>query len=348
MLTVAYELSALARSPYGGIAQACYYTAIQAASQSDISPLAIYRGGDAGNITATGLTARPWSWHSKFTSSKVDILHALCHKMPSIRARRIVYTVHDAWSLYPNPYQGVEFQKRFGRRMKAEIDRSDFIVADSEATRARLLELGVVGEDSCRTVHLGVSAPDDIGTTDYRKLLDEVGPAYVLFVGRLEYRKNLKHIVEAVRPLTGINLVLVGEPGHGYEESVVPHLATFPNQRLRRYQHLSPGELTALYRNAVATLLPSWEEGFGLPILEAMAAGAPVITSDRSASAEIAGDAAILVSPENAHASETAIARLHEDHAFRARLIASGKSRAAQFTWKSYYDHLLEIYRSIL
>ena len=347
MLTVAYELSALARSPYGGIAQACYNTALQVSKHSEISAHAMYRGGNPANITATGLTAHPWSWHSRFTSAKVDILHALCHKLPSLRARRIVYTVHDAWSLYPNPYQGVEFQKQFGRRMRAEIERSDMIIADSEATRRRLLELGVASENRCRTVHLGVSAPNEIAITDSRKLIDDVGPAYVLFVGRHEYRKNLRHIVEAVRPLSGVNLVLVGEPGHGYEESVVPHLAVFPRERLRRYEHLSPGELTALYRNAVATLLPSWEEGFGLPILEAMAAGSPVITSDRSASEEIAGDAAILVNPEDPHASEIAIVQLLEDPAFRDRLIASGKARAAQFTWTSYFNRLLDIYRSL-
>ncbi|UCE24295.1 MAG: glycosyltransferase, partial [Candidatus Zixiibacteriota bacterium] len=100
--------------------------------------------------------------------------------------------------------------------------------------------------------------------------------------------------------------------------------------------------------NAVATLLPSWEEGFGLPIVEAMSNGCPIVTSNRSANAEVGGEGAILVNPENPDESREAIERLIEDQSFRNRMIEAGRRRASLFTWERYFDRLVDIYDRLL
>jgi glycosyltransferase involved in cell wall biosynthesis len=348
MLTVAYEITALARNPFGGIAQTCYHTLVHAASNSDLQVSALYRHGNPENVLVKGVRIGHWAWHSRITSPRCRITHALCHRLPTVRADRNVYTIHDVWSLYPNPYQGPEFQKRIGRRMRRELVRSDMVIADSEWTRQRLVSLDIVKPEICHVVPLGVAMPGDTisepESPDVRRVLDM---EYVLFVGRLENRKNIPHILEAVRPHAQLSLVLVGEPGYGYEQ-VEQALENFPRERIVRLKQISSSDLVRLYRGAVATLIPSWEEGFGLPILEAMAAGCPVITSDRSASAEIARDAAILVDPSEPMQSRDAIARLLEDTALRERLVAAGVVRASEYTWSGYFGKLLDLYRSLI
>lgn len=349
MLTVAYEITALARSPFGGIAQACYHTLHQAVGNSDVSVCGLYRHGDPHTIGIPNLSARRWAWHSRLTAPRFDIVHALCHRMPAVRAKRTVYTIHDVWSLYSNPYQGREFQKRIGRRMRRELARADLVIADSNWTRQRLLSLDVIHADTCQVVPLGVSAPVEplqpSADPEIRRL---AGTNYVLFVGRLEIRKNIPHILEAVRPLHDVTLVLVGEPGFGYDDQVKPKLSQFPTHRLKRFSRIPAQDLTRLYRHATAALIPSWEEGFGLPILEAMVAGCPVITANCSSSAEIAEGAAILVDPQHPDQSCEALKHILGSPDERSKLAAAGKARAAQYTWPAYFGRLLEVYRMLL
>jgi glycosyltransferase involved in cell wall biosynthesis len=346
MLTVAYEITALAQNPHGGIAQTCFHTLAQALAHPEIDVRALWRRGDPSNLNLSNLHSRRWAWYSTFTFPRCRIVHALCHRLPKVRADRVVYTVHDVWTLYPNPYQGPEFQRKIGRRMRHDLLRSDLVVADSEATRQRLLSLNLIRPDICHVVPLGVELLTGAADSDNPDVARIQQTPYVLFVGRLEHRKNIPHILDALRSLKDLSLVLVGEPGYGYEQ-LESAIETFPRDRIVRLRQISKLDLNALYRGAVATLIPSWEEGFGLPVLEAMAAGCPVVTSDRSASAEIGRDAAILVSPEEPTQSREAIMRLLDDSALRASLISAGKARAAEYSWPRYLGSLLDLYRSL-
>ncbi|MEW6050871.1 MAG: glycosyltransferase family 1 protein [Candidatus Zixiibacteriota bacterium] len=349
MISVAYEVTSLAVSPYGGIARACYHTLQLAGSHPGLSSLALYRHGHPDNLKETSVPSRRSTILSCISSPTYDIVHALCHRLPPVRSRKTIYTVHDVWSLETNEYQGESYQKKLAKRMKRDIARSDMIVTDSEWTRQRLVALGLAEAGTCHAVPLGVVIPPTVQPTELSEPVRQVlSLRYVLFVGRIENRKNLGHVVDAVRSVPNLSLVVVGEPGFGYDEIVARHFVRIPSDRLMRFARLSPSDLTALYHHAVGTLLPSWEEGFGMPVLEAMAAGSPVITSNRSACAEVAGDAATLVDSDAPAQSVAALTRLLEDEPYRSEMIEKGRERSQMFSWERYMQGLLTLYNRVL
>jgi glycosyltransferase involved in cell wall biosynthesis len=346
MISIGYDASSLAVSPYGGIAQYCRHVLRCAAESNEFDVTALFRHGSSANLAAAGVVTKRLSWMSRFVGGQYDVAHGLCHRLPNVKSRKVVYTVHDAWSLTPNRWQGAAYQRRLGRRMREEIGRADLVVADSEWTRSQVLSLGVVDGSHCRTVPLGVVMP---GKQSFANAGAEVqaiiGRQYVLFVGRIENRKNLEHIAAAVKPLGSAALVLVGEPGFGYEGIAAKTLSQFPSDRLICLQRVTGSELSVLYGNALATLQPSWEEGFGLPVLEGMAHGSPVITSNWSSCAEVAGDGALLVDPSRPEESRVWLERLREDKAFRDSLIVRGRERAGEFSWERSFGLLADGYR---
>ncbi len=346
MISVAYDVTSLAQSPFGGIAQVCQHTLEQAAKEDRVEPTALYRRGDPWHLQVPGVRVTKVKWLDRFLGRRYDIVHALGHRIPPVRHHRLVYTLYDAWSLYPNEYQSSEFQKVIGRRMRRELIRADAIVCISEATRRKLLELDIVDSAKCRVALMGVSSPPS-PVSPPPKLAAELATPFVLFVGRIEVRKNLEHIVAAVSPIDNLDLVIVGEPGYGYTDIERKALASFPANRLHRFAKISDTDLDWLYRNALATMQPSWEEGFGLPILEAMVRGCPVISSDCSASGEVAGEGGILVDPSQPMQSEEALRKMVADPDYRNEVAAAGPERCSQFNWTTYFGRLTEIYREL-
>jgi glycosyltransferase involved in cell wall biosynthesis len=266
--------------------------------------------------------------------------------VPSVRHRKLVYTLYDAWSLYPNNYQSSGFQKIIGRRMLKELRCADAIVCISEATRARLLDLNVVDPVRCHVALMGV-APPSAAEPPKPGFTAKLAKPFALFVGRIEVRKNLEHVISAVSPIDGLNLVIVGEPGYGYDRIEREVLAAFPSERLHRLSRVPRCDLDWLCRNALAALLPSWEEGFGLPILEAMVRGCPVITSNCSASAEVAAGAGIVVDPNQPEQSETALRKIVAEPDHRSELAQAGIAHCQQFSWRRYFSELTKVYREL-
>lgn len=176
-------------------------------------------------------------------------------------------------------------------------------------------------------------------------------PPYFLFVGNVEKRKNVGGLVEAFTRLAAEQkeprLVIAGKPGFG-GEGIEAELAASPAApRVERRPWLEPGALPALYAGACALVFPTWYEGFGFPIVEAMRCGCPVITSDRGAMAEVAGDAALLVDPADPDAVAGAMERLLLDDTLHADLVGRGRRRAAAFTWDRCAAESVSAYASI-
>lgn len=349
MIRVAFDVTSYLQSPYGGIAQTCLNTIHQASAHREVEACAYYRRGKSGRVDLFGVPLIRMPLLPLAPAKEYDVVHALCHRRPRLKGRNLVYTVHDVWSLVPNNYQSAAFQRKVGRRMRREIARADLVITDSECTRESLLALELVETDRCRTVPLGVRIPqyNDL-TSEKSKVARTPDRPYVLFVGRLENRKNLGHVLAAVAPLSQLDLVLVGEPGFGYEENIRGLLDRFPHDRRHLFSRVPPAELAGLYFGATATLLPSLEEGFGLPILEAMAHKSPVITSNCSACAEVAGEAAIKVDPADPDQSRAALQRLLHDSVWRSSLVEAGLKRAGMFSWSRYFENLISAYRSLL
>jgi glycosyltransferase involved in cell wall biosynthesis len=208
--------------------------------------------------------------------------------------------------------------------LRRVLRAADAIVAVSEFTRREVVELVGVPKERVRVVPNGV---DPVFTADGPRAEGD----YVLAVGTLEPRKNLERAVEAARE-AGLELRVVGARGWGGVD-VDGWVGEIPDS-----------ELAALYRGARSVLYPSLYEGFGLPVLEAMACGAPVVTSLDTAMAEVAGEAAVLVYPLDVSAIAAGI--LAAD-ARREELVRAGAERAREFTWQVAADAVVELWREL-
>ena len=282
----------------------------------------------------------------KFKNSNIDIAHSLCHHPFPVKANFSVYTVHDVWSFKKNNYQDESFSKKIGKRMIQEINKADHVVTISQTTLDNLLKFDIISPDKCSSVPLGVE-PLEKKQTINAKVVPLLKLNYILYVGCLEIRKNIKHLLDAVASFSDIHLVIAGSSGYGYDETIKPLLRNFPQERLHVIHKVERSDLAYLYESAFATLYPTWEEGFGLPILEAMVHGCPIITSNRSANAEVGGDAAILINPEYHHESKLAIEHLRDDDTYRRGKIEEGLQHAKKYSWSSYIDNLYKLYKSL-
>jgi glycosyltransferase involved in cell wall biosynthesis len=239
------------------------------------------------------------------------------------------------------------------------VQRADFIIADSENTRNDLVVLMGVAPTSIAVVPGGVE-PRFVPVSDPGLLAaarERVGVGetpFVLAIGVIEPRKNLNRLMDAFaqlkqRPCVPRDLKLVLAGGRGWLfDGIYEHQAA----SLVRDDILMPGYiaddlLPALYSAAEVLAFPSLYEGFGLPILEAMACGTPVVASRASCLPEVAEGAALLVEPDNVEGLAVALEQALCDPELRAQLIQDGRERAAQYTWQRAAERLLDVYRSL-
>jgi glycosyltransferase involved in cell wall biosynthesis len=250
-------------------------------------------------------------------------------------ADSLVITVHDLAfatrrdTVAPATLAGLE------HNLPRTLYRTDRVIAVSDATAGELVERLGCDKRAVRTVHEGV-APDFADGLE-----EEIGydlpDQYLLFVSTLEPRKNVTGILEAFRLLVEWgyegDLVLVGRWGWR-TESIRRALVESPvAARIHHLDSVDRRELPVIYGRAEALLFPSWIEGFGLPLVEGMACGTPVITSGTSAMPEVAGPAAIYIDPASPHGIASATAALLRDPEHRERLVRLGRERAAKFDW---------------
>jgi glycosyltransferase involved in cell wall biosynthesis len=225
------------------------------------------------------------------------------------------------------------------------------IVCVSEATKAELLDYaGAHLEPRVEVVHEGVAAlPQGAGRAAMaNRDLPPAGVPFVLATGKISPRKNILGVMEAMAELVGTlphHLVIAG--GDGW--AVADVYAAVKRLGLEGRTHfpgfVTDAELGTLYAEAAVYVHPSFYEGFGLTVLEAMAAGTPVITADRSSLPEVAGEAALLVDPADVNSLAHAVLRIATDEALAADLRARGRARATTFTWDAAAEAMEKIYR---
>ena len=257
----------------------------------------------------------------------VDVVHATTSATPPTPGGPLVVTIHDL-AFLASPGGFTRHGLRFFRR-GTELARrhARVVVVPSEATAAECRAAGFDAE-RVRVVPWGHDAvpatAHDIARVRAAHGLPE---RYVLFVGTVEPRKNLARLARAWRRSVGpeVPLVLVGPAGWGEGAPA--------GDGIRPVGVVSVADRDALYAGATVVAYPSLREGFGLPVLEAMAQGAPVLTSSGTATAEVAGDAAVLVDPLDEHAIASALVDLVSDPTGGRALGEAGKVRAAEFTW---------------
>lgn len=262
---------------------------------------------------------------------EADIVHTPSLVVPPVRGLPLVVTVHDI-GFVRLPESTTSRGRAFHTRGLALARRdADLVVTPSEFTRTELLAEGF---DSDRVIvaHLGCEPPEPRGDEEIDALVAECGitPPFVLTVGTIEPRKGLPVLAEAVTALRrrrpNVSLAVAGPTGWG-------DVRGLERPGVRRLGALPWGTLDALYRRAAVCCLPSTYEGFGLPAVEALARGCPLVASDATALPEVVGDAGLLVPPGDAAALADALERVLDDEELRARLQEAGPRRAAAFSW---------------
>ena len=284
---------------------------------------------------------------------QADLFHSLAQRPPAFRFRREVVTVHDAFPITGRDYSTPEFQRRFTALLREAVARAARVITDSEYT-ARQLEVHCgVERGRIRMIPCGVDEPAVTLRLEERLRERErlVGPGkeMLLSVGNLEVRKNLVNALGALALLPErYRLVLAGGDGYGAAAIHASIAEQGLERRVVRLGFVPADRLPVLYQSASALLFPSLEEGFGFPVLEAMAQGLPVVTSNTSSLSEVGGDAALYADPLDVAGIAAQATRAVEDQTLRQELIEKGRTRARQFTWRRAAEAVLRVYEEVL
>jgi glycosyltransferase involved in cell wall biosynthesis len=278
-----------------------------------------------------------------------DLLFVPSHVLPLAHPRRSVATVHDlGFHYYPEAHTlSQNLYLRWSTRHNARA--ASRVLADSEATRRDLATFYRVPPEKVEVVYPGrdeslapVTEPAILAAIRARYGLQA---RYLLYVGTLHPRKNLVRLVQAFARLLGqretlaasqadgLQLVLAGKRGWLYDEIEAEVRRLALGDRVVFTGYVPEADLPALLSGALAFVYPSLHEGFGLPLVEAMACAVPVVCSQTSSLPEVAGDAALLVDPLDVEGLAAALARVVSDAGLRQALVARGRQRAMRFSW---------------
>lgn len=286
----------------------------------------------------------------------LDLLHYVDHALPLWRRPcPVVITVHDlAFYRLPQMYNFSRrrYKKFVGLRSVRLAAR---VITPSRATRDEIIDLAGIAPEKVTVIPYGLDEQfrpvSDEAQQRTREEFDLAGP-YFLFVGTLQPRKNLRHLISAFAQLVheqGIPHELVLAGGEGWLSGDLVRFAGENRvaDRLRLFGSVPQDKLPALYNCSESLVFPSWYEGFGLPPLEAMACGVPVIASNRTSIPEVVGEAGLLVDPQDIDALAAAMQRVIDDKNLRSKLCHAGPERARQFSWDRAAEATMDVYRQV-
>ncbi len=266
----------------------------------------------------------------------LDLFYEPDFVLPPTRPQtRTLLTVHDLSFLVMPETFPPPLRRYLEGAVPRSVARADHILADSQATRRDLIRLLGTPAEKVTVLYSGVS--DDFTPHPHpgekERLRDRYAlpERYILSVGTVQPRKNYRRLIEATAPLD-LPLVIVGKPAW-LADPIVAAAEQAPHVKLLGF--IEEGDLPALYRQATLFAFPTLYEGFGLPPLEAMACGTPVVASTASSVPEVVGEAGLLVDPLDVAGWTTAMRRLLEDDSLRHRLREAGLRRASRFTWEA-------------
>jgi len=268
-----------------------------------------------------------------------DLFHGLNQRLPDLPLRTAVSTFHDLFVL-TSEYSTPEFRERFAGQARQAAAGSAAIIAVSEFTKSQVVSLLGVPAGRVHVVHHGIRK------LAYPRVARE---KMILNVGAIQTRKNLLRLVEAFETVDpSYRLVLAGSQGFGAAEILARIEKSPTRERISVLGYVSIADLAAWYARATVFAFPSLDEGFGMPVLEAMAAGTPVVASNSSALPEVAGDAALLVDPEDTEALAAALRSLIESKSLQEELSSRGSQRAGVITWENAVRKTWDVYRKVL
>jgi len=299
----------------------------------------------------------------ELATGPVDIFHSPDFVLPPVRRARTMLTVHDlSFIRYPQ-CADANLRAYLNKVVPRSVHRADLVLADSQNTKDDLAELLGVASDKIEVVYPGVEERfrpiEDKATLEEVRKRYNLPPRFILGLGTLQPRKNFARLIEAFADLRSfdiaqdrfaicnLRLVIVGGKGWLYEDIFAAVERLGLGEKVVFPGFIADEDLPALYNLADLFVFPSLYEGFGLPPLEAMACGTPVITSDTSSLPEVVGEAGLMVEATDVAALAEAMKRVLGDNALREGMITKGLEQAEKFTWEKAAAKLLNLYEAI-
>lgn len=276
--------------------------------------------------------------------TKIDKLFVPSHVLPYLTKAPTAVTVHDvAYRYFPDSYSWT--QKLYLELTTAHaVKRAIKIICPSQRTKNDLVKFYGADEEKVAVIPHG-----------YNSVIYNQQPAarpcsekYALYIGRIETKKNIINLLKAfarTTAQTNLRLYLIGGTGYGYE-NIMGYYNRMDNsarQKIKFLGHLPSEEVASYLKNAEMFLYPSLYEGFGLPLLEAFACGTPVISSNTGSCAEVAGEAAVLLAPDDIAGWANAIGDLYENRAMRQKYITTGFNRVKTYSWEMCAKQTLSV-----
>ncbi len=281
--------------------------------------------------------------------------------LPPIRSKKTVVTIHD---LIP-----LKFPEHFPRGIKGEIKwqiqrfivkRTDAVITDSRASASDISNFTGIPSAKIFPIHLAPSnhflkAKDK---TAYQHIKEKyhLPQKFILYVGDMNWNKNVIQVIRAAInikiPLVIVSKSFIERHDTSYnpwkENLIEAQNLARDNKLIYKIGHIQIEDLVAIYKLAACLVFPSFYEGFGLPVVEAFAAGCPVITTNKGSLSEIVNDAALIVDPYDLKTIEAAIIKILSDSYFKRDLIAKGKQQVKHFTWQKTAEATVEVYKLVL
>ncbi|MFH1453373.1 MAG: glycosyltransferase [Armatimonadota bacterium] len=288
---------------------------------------------------------------------RLSVLHLPAYIIPVVKFCPSVVTIHDlSFILFPEKFIKT-YRVYLQFFVPLSMRRADYIIADSRSTKEDIKKLFKIKDDKIKVVYPGVS--DSFRVIDDKSVIEEVKQKYklperfILFVGTLEPRKNVLGLIKAFNTFKktddkNYKLVITGSPGWLYNDiyTTVDELKIKDDVVFTGY--LADEDIPKLYNAADLLVYPSFYEGFGFPIVEAMKCGTPTIASNISSLPEVVGDAGILIDPNNTDEIAEAISNVLNDDELKKKLVKNGIERAKLFTWERSADNVIDIYNKCL
>ncbi|MCL2121745.1 MAG: glycosyltransferase family 4 protein, partial [Clostridiales bacterium] len=291
--------------------------------------------------------------YNEYTGASGDVFHFLhIVTVPGNLCGKAVVTVHDMLPLrFPEYYaDDADLHNNFSVDVKHLQNIQPTIIADSLSTMNDIMYFTGISADKIHVIPLAYDQ-DICFSKKEPNVIKALGihVPYMLYIGAIDQRKNIVRMVDAFcvaeEHFPGIKLVLAGVPDSNAKETLSMINSKFYQSRIIMTGYVSDNEKRALYSGAIGFLFPSLFEGFGLPILEAMACGCPVITSDVSSMPEVAGKAAVLVDPYSVEQLAWEMERLIHSEMLREELIRKGYEQCAKFSWDRTAEMTEDVYR---
>jgi len=306
------------------------------------------------------------SWEM-MTNNKPDVLFIPSHTIPFVHPKKTIVTVHDlGFKYYPELYGKTELAyQNFGLNMATK--KAAHIITISENTKNDIINFCKVDPKKITVIYHGFNSdlykPFSQIEIEKKTEMQEKSvfsseiiksSPYIFFVGRIEEKKNILGMLKTYaflrkEPKIKHKLVLAGKPGFGYDK-ILEYKNSLPPEIKRdiiELGYVTDKDLSSWMRNADVFFFPSFFEGFGLPVIEAMACGVPVVASNTTSIPEIAGSAAVLVNPKKYYDMAVALSRVINDKKFRYSLISKGKVRASLFSWEKAAEKTLKVFENV-